>query len=280
MKKKILIGIISAGILIISAFGAYFLFGHFGQRADREELDTTPLMATSVIEMLESSELAGLEGYDRQEASGDSFGIVAATQGRDYRVSVAADDAALYQKSGDPRQSIELAEYASVRQQTEGYFIGQGLDKLSSSSDATDQYAGRGVICQANFVTSGVATVVYACSDEAALSAEYDQIEQLLNTYKETGAQVVDFDVASRTSLQRDDIEGVVLHLSPDRADEQNKGAQYLFGAINGDWEFVADLTNGTSLGKVNTTPEAEVKIADPKWDNVLYELLYGGGKE
>lgn len=280
MKKKILIVIISVCVLIISAFGVYFLLGQFGQSKTEEEEATTTLLPASVMETLEGSSLSGLEGYERQDMSGSGYGIAATSQGRDYSVSVVTDDAISYQKYGDPRQSIDQTEYANARQQTNDYFASQGLQKLDGGNETIDQYAGRGVICQANFAESGVPTVLYTCVSDEALNEEYEQVEELLDTYRATGRQVVDFDVASRTSHQRDGIEGSVLHLSPQTVNDQNSGAQYLFGAVDGNWEFVADLTNGTSLGKVNTTPEADEKITDPKWDNVLYELLHGGSKE
>jgi hypothetical protein len=78
-----------------------------------------------------------------------------------------------------------------------------------------------------------------------------------------------------RMSMSKGDVTGSIVTISYElKADQVVDGEVLLFGAISNDWEYVADLSEGESVGKVNMSADNLGKVTNEKWQGVLASLV------
>lgn len=277
MKK--IITFILTGIIVtaVVAAGVYFFLAW---QTESGSSGNGPVTATSLIEDIQVESDGELSGFEKQAGSAAQQSVIATQEGASYSVSLIADDAAVYQKDQTPQQTVDASEYRSLRATAETFFQDRGLVKSSKSSDSADIYTSAAVTCQVNVAQSGVPTIGYGCADATAVAAMYNDVEKLIETYESTQGALRDFSAANLTTQKENAITGAILAITPEEPTEEWSGNQFVFGAIDGQWEYVADLSEGASNGKFNVSEGALAAMSDPKWQSVLVSMIQGGERE
>lgn len=275
MRNKPLITIGAIVLFIVAMGSTVFILNKTTNPAPSPDSSiTSDVTSKSVIKELQDTPIASLSPLKYQTTDAQQFTVNAQPSDAIFAVSVPADAVAVYQ---DTTQGAVLEKEAILRESKE-YFMGKGLsEKTSSDSSAT--YASAHVTCQVQMQTTGYATVSFACADATTQRAEYDAVVKLIGIYNQaTPASIVSVEAistASRTTQQKDAVEGALLALSyKEPKDGSHAGLVLLFGTIDTNWEYVANVSEGSNTGKANVPESALKTIKDAKWRGVLAGLV------
>ncbi|HWT40866.1 MAG TPA: hypothetical protein VN081_06415 [Dongiaceae bacterium] len=263
----IAIAVVSALIMIIVL---YALRGMSPQMSHSQQSAAT---ADSLIKGLQSTPPSAVSSLTEQPASAGQFGITVKLADESFPVVTPVKGVVAY-AAKDTKTTVDAA---AVLQQAATYFKAQGMTE-SASSATSASYATTNTACQVTVQTQAPATVTYGCADTAATKDEYQKINLLLTTYKQSNqAQAIDTATitgAQRTEQDKGDVSGALLMVTEKATTNGPTGRVLLFGALKGQWQFVADLSSGKSIGKTNVPDESVAAIKDPKWNGVLATLV------
>lgn len=275
MRNKLLITVGGIVLFILAMGSTVFILNKAAKPSSSPDSSTvSDVTSEGVIKGLQGAPIASLAPLKYQATDAQQFIVNAQPESNSFAVSVPADATAVYQ---DATQGTTLEKEAVLRESKE-YFTGKGLgEKVATDSGAT--YASDDVTCQVQVQTTGYATVSFACADVTTQRAEYEAVTKLIGIYNQaapTSAIALEtISTASRTLQKKDAVEGALLSVS---YKEPKEGAQsglvLLFGGIDSEWEYVANVSEGSNTGKANVPESALKAIKNAKWHGVLAGLV------
>ncbi len=163
----------------------------------------------------------------------------------------------------------------TIQDQTNSFFTtkGMALQKTPDYSIASTTYvtlAGASAVCQLGTTTPANGTnktVNLGCNTQDAINKEYDFINTLLALYAKTN-QTPTFTQASRNLVTSGNKSLSILRLTGGSTEPS-----LLFAAIDNQWEYIAQLNNGSSTasnGKYVPSAELTTALNNPKYGDFL----------
>lgn len=273
-KKKVLSVVVGIIALLAVAAGTVFVLSKLnGVPSEKANVGgDSQTSAGDIIKDLRVSIPSTLTSFSSQVAAKGQFKITAKSSDKAFSVAIPADEVLVF----TPKDKSGVSNPAAILADSKKYFESQGLTETASTSSSAS-YANQASLCQVQIQTGEAGAVMYGCSASDAVQKEYAAVTALIKLYN--GAHPTktiaesSFASASRTLRQKDTVEGAILSLQPSDA-ASGTGKVLLFGAVSGNWEYVADLTTGENSGKANVPSDAAVAIKDKKWDGVLSGLV------
>lgn len=273
-KKKVLSIVVGVFALLLVAVGTVFVLSKLNveQPKKKDEVATSQLSAAAIIEGLQANTPSSLVSFSSEMAAKDQFKITAQLSNKPFSVAIPADAVLVF----TPKDKKSVSDAAPFLTDAKKFFESQGLRETSTSSTSAS-YENQSSLCQVQIQTGEVGAVTYGCTASDALQKEYATITQLIEVYNRANPDKVIAETslasAERTTRQKDSVEGVILSLLSGTKDAPH-GKILLFGAVAGNWQYVADLTTGKSSGKANVPSDAVSLIKDKKWNGVLAGLV------
>lgn len=204
----------------------------------------------------------------------------------DFGVRVSASDANSYTIFAPAQAVVVFNAYSldipaeTIMKESEIAFTKLGFETVATGDSNVSMdsmtFKNDAVICQVSVQASEIATTTYSCTSDSKSTEERSTIKvltDLYNTQASDDKKITSPSLISRTTLNRDGVTGSVLSVQYPQSEAPKKGAVLLFGAINDEWQFVADLSSGKSNGKTNIPAGNTDMITDAKWKGVLAEL-------
>lgn len=269
------------GIIIAACVGFIVVMGitiaalSYFNATKKNSSETTQQQAslvTSTVDMLSEEPLEALKGMNMLRLKADEVSVVAQPSDVSYTISVPAGAAVTF-TSKDPST---VADIDTILAQSETKLESLGFVK-QTETELRVSYRNATTLCQVDVQKDAIAVVSYACTDDAKTEQENKAINSLVTLYNSKVTEENKISSPShiaRTVLQRDAVTGATLSVQNVAKSDQKTGAVYLFGAIDGTWEYVADLSSGVSTGKTNVSEESMDAVNDPRWNGVLAELI------
>jgi uncharacterized protein YpmB len=275
MRNKLLI-MVGAIVLFAVAMGStVFILNKVANPASSPDSSmASDVTSQIIVQGLRDAPIASLAPLKYQTTDAQQFIVSAQPENNSFTVSVPADAVVVYQ---DATQGATLEKEAVLHESKE-YFTSMGFsEKTTTGSGAT--FMNDNVTCQVQVQATGYATVSFACADAASQRAEYEAVMKLIGVYNQAAsanAVVTEtISTASRTIQKKDAVEGALLALSYKEPKEGvQAGLVLLFGGINHKWEYIANVSEGSSTGKANVPESALKAIKDAKWQGVLAGLV------
>ena len=273
-RKRVLLVVGGIIALLAVAAATVFILSRFNVAQPSTSRDTSQLShvaAKDVIEALSTSRPASVAALAGKQVTGDQFKVTVKIPGKPFSIAVPAQYSLwLSQEDGK-----DVSNVSDVLSQSKAFFESKGLAE-TISAEASASYASDVAVCQVQIQAGETGRVLYGCTDIKIAQDEYEAIAKLIGLYNRVNVSQpllqTAFSGAERTVQKSDSIQGAIVSLLPTSA--TTTGKILLFGAINDNWEYVADITTGNSTGKANVPDEALPLIKDKKWNGVLAGLV------
>jgi hypothetical protein len=275
-KKTGLILIYCAIFVVVmgATIGLLFLYGRNNKDASSESV--VSISASETVDQIVAKPSEVLKNIPALRPLPSEAALLVKTDQASYSVLVPSQAVVTY-SSKEPNV---LSGAATIASDAEALLTQLGFRK-QSAEDLITTYKNNTTTCQVRIQKDTILVVSYACVANEKINEEYTAVKKLIALYDakvDSDKKIVNPKQVARTTLQKDAVTGAVLSVEYDKEGEQAKGGAYLFGAIDGTWEYVADISTGTNTGKATVPEKSKAAILDAKWNGVLVQLTGLGG--
>lgn len=273
--SKVKIGIVALlGLLVITGLTVVILSllqPHPHIAVNQAQRQPKPTPHSLVTQFQQSGTIPALSGFTQQPSSATSGGLVYREQGQAYDVYMTSPDAVVYSAAKPLNFSTVAAQVTSM---LKPYALTATRTDTSTVTPATT-YAGDAIICRLGGSQAGqTASYQFVCLAKDSVTTEYAAVAKLLALYKKAEpGDTLSFTLASRTYTKQDNKQSDLLSLTS--ADNHTKPRMLLFGAVDGVWEYIADINSGTvNQGKYMISDTALQALHNPKYGDFLLKQL------
>lgn len=266
-------------VFIVGAAGSFFVASSLNADDSLQSVATASETRTakSIVDYITQSQPPSLAALTVQDGAGVSPLITGFLPDVSFAVGATAT-ASLSLVATDASVTINEEK---VLAETNEIFTQSGLVRrdLLPAVVGTAYYSSDAVSCQVQLSQVKPVTAIVACIDVSDLTKEYEAVKTLMSVYDSANpTKAIDtatIQSVRQTTRSSGAIKGsLVTIVKQPNADQIGTGSVLLFGTTSADWEFVADLSEGKSVGKVNMTAENLAKVTDKKWNGVLAGLV------
>lgn len=241
----------------------------------------TPTEIIAAYKAPETIDALSDKQYSLQEGmSSMSANVYFRSDEQSYAVSTPTKDSLTY-TAKDVKQPDDSQ---AVQAQTSDFMSHKGLNKVTTPAQKSystltyTTYANDQTICQLTderpSANSGLRPFhQLACVAKTAIGKEYVAIQKLL-LLNDTTKQLKDFQQITRTVTT----EGNKSFATLMAIDTSGKSSEFLFAAVDNDWEYIGDLSAHGDMSK-NTkytiSPAIEKAISAPKYGDFLTKYIH-----
>ena len=279
MRRKLLFVAICLAVFIVGALGAFFIADQLNKKQPAPAATTSPEVtnAKDMVAAIQSASLSEVSKLALQSSTEYKPMLTGLLPQSSIGVSVAAGQALLYVAD----DSSAVIQSDAILKEAGEIFTKSGLNAVTApvAVEGAASYANDAVSCQVQIPQAKPATVTFACVDATDIAKEYEIIKTLIGLYdaaNPTGPiDMATLQSVGRTTKSQGNITGSIVNISKKiEAGQVASGNVLLFGAIDANWEYVANLSEGKSVGKVNLSTESLALVKNQKWNGVLASLV------
>lgn len=271
MEKRVRILLISAiGVVFAIAATVAVLFLVFG-RDEVEKLNPATATSADVVRVYAGESEDYWSEYEALDDSKVYAGLLLDSEGRTYEVP--AESFLVYKGEGS-------RSFGSITAHSERLLSHISEFTVSVSQDARVLYQNASLYCQLHDTEGDSSEVVFACAPKAYVDEQVSLARQLNSLYAGE-AEAVTFDFSGTVTLVdetevNDAIRYATLSYDGVKSTTTEGYPRLLFGAKDGQWEFVANLNNQSVLGdgKRSVSEEDSVRINDEKWEGAFNDVF------
>jgi hypothetical protein len=276
-SHRVLLIIASILVTLIIVISVAFLLKNLGIT---KNISTEQAVALSPAQIIEAYSKPGavqaLSGdkYTLQTANTSEGTVIFKTEDANYTIDTPTKDTALYAakdtKAADDKATVQ--EQAKAFMKERGYTEANNTASASSKNPAFLTFESSGAVCQLSSAHPETNSPLpgyhkMSCVSKEAISKEYASVNSLLDIYKKDHSLEGTTEII-RTTKTNGNKSLATLELLND-----GKQTSLLFAAINGAWEFIGNLSEGSesnSNGKYTISPQVQQAMANPKYGDFL----------
>jgi len=228
-------------------------------------------MPRDVVDTIVATPPESLNELIKAQPETGELSVSARPAGAEYTILIPSQAGVTFSSN----QPDSVAASDTILSESDAIFGNLGFTRESASSDGSTYVNGK-TTCQVSIQKAELAVVSYACIDTAKIAEENEALENLVTLHDSnaSGDQKIKAPTQlSRVVLQKDAVTGAVLYVTYASSDDQSVGARYIFGAIDSNWEYVADISTLNDATKSNLPKESTNAISNAKWNGLLVEL-------
>ncbi len=228
-------------------------------------------MPRDVVDTIVATPPESLTELMKTQAEAGGLRVSARPTGAEYTILVPSQAGVTFSSN----QPDSVAASDTILSESDTIFGNLGFTRESASSDSSTYVNGK-TTCQVTIQKGELAVVSYACIDTVKIAEENEALENLVTLHDSTvsGDQKIKAPTQlSSVVVQKDAVTGAVLYVTYASSEDQTVSARYLFGAIDSNWEYVADISSANDASKSNLSKESTTAISNAKWNGLLVEL-------
>lgn len=241
-------------------------------RDEVEKLDPVSSSTADVVRVYTAESTEYWKEYDTKNTADAYAGLLIDDGGRTYEVP--ATDSVVYSSEDASRN------FDGAKRHTETLLAESTQFTIASSQDGRELYQTENKYCQLRDVSGDSKQFALACATKQLVNDQIALAKQLYALY-EGQAEAVSFDFNGTVSLvDVTEVNETIRYASLSfngRASTTAEGyPRLLFGSLNGEWEFLANLNNRgvPSDGKRSVSEADLARMNDEKWGGVFDDVF------